>query len=111
MAITFENNNNGNNRTIIIIILVIIVILSLAGFLLWKMSSETLSSAPVPQVATEIIDDKVLTDARVNSLELFPQIPPSTLPAGKKNPFVETATSTLASTGATVLESGEAVSQ
>ena len=112
MAITFENNNSSNNR-IVIIILLIIAALAVAGFVAWKMSSGALSSAPFPRLAADGIDDNILIDARVGSLELFPQIPAAPVAAGKKNPFVESApsaysTSTSVSTAANVLAPGAA---
>lgn len=87
MAITFEDKSSGN-RTIIIVLLAVAV-LAAAGYFGWNVLVASLPPVEAPQPVMEKIDYKVLTDARLDSLELFPEIPPSSVPAGKNNPFIE----------------------
>jgi|GEM_PF-867481 flagellar basal body-associated protein FliL len=86
MAITFEDKSNSN-RTIIIVFLVI-AILAVAGYFAWNTLMNSLPPIEVPQTVNEDLNDDILTDERINGLELFPDIPPSTVPARNSNPFV-----------------------
>jgi hypothetical protein len=86
MAITFEDKSN-NSRAIIVVFLVI-AILAGAGYFAWNALMNSLPPVEVPQTVKEKLNDDILTDERVDKLELFPEIPPSTVPAGKNNPFV-----------------------
>ena len=95
MAITFEEKNNSSMT--IIIILLGLIILGAAGFLMWQSFIKNTKPVAIAVQPVERIDDKVLKDPTLESLELFPQIPPSATPLGKNNPFLEgdSATSTV----------------
>jgi hypothetical protein len=106
MAITFEEKNNTGKM--VASILMAVLLLGAAGFFAWKY---LVAEAPVATVAlpqNEKIDDKLLNDFRVDDLKLFPEIPPSAVPAGKANPFSEAvATTTTANDGAKVVAPAE----
>lgn len=87
MAITFEEKNNTVKTLVIMVLLV--VFLLLAGFLVWKFFLRNPPSVAVINPGNEKIDKNLLKDARIDSLDLFPQIAPSAIPAGKINPFSE----------------------
>jgi len=95
MAITFEEKSN--NSRAIVIILVMVVALSAGGFFLWKLYADSLPVDMITPSTEGNLDDAVLNDPRLDALELFPQVPPTAMPSGKSNPFVEgssTSTST-----------------
>jgi len=86
MAITFEDKSNSS-RTVIVVFLVI-AILAVAGYFAWNVLMNSLPPVEAPQAVKEDLNDNILTDERINELELFPDIPPSTVPARNNNPFV-----------------------
>lgn len=99
MAITFEEKNNvGKN---ISEILVILALIAGVGFFGWKLFQGSQVTPPDLSAANVQIDEKVLNDPRISSLDLFPEIPTVTVGAVRANPFVkedqeETATTSLA---------------
>jgi hypothetical protein len=88
MAITFEEKNNFGLK-IAIISLFAVIILGIFGFLIWKLLSAKSEVVLAPRAQKIQIDTKILTDSRLESLELFPEIPPATISAVRVNPFVE----------------------
>jgi hypothetical protein len=93
MAITFEEKSSTGKT--FASILVVLILLGGAGFFAWKYMIPEVSVPATTQPEKEKIDEKMLSDARLDDLELFPEVPPSAVPAGKLNPFSEsTATAT-----------------
>jgi hypothetical protein len=98
MAITFEEKSNvGKN---ISEILIIVALIAGIGFFGWKLFQGAQVVAPDMSVVNVKIDEKVLDDPRISSLDLFPEIPTATVGAVRENPFVKdnqgTATTSLA---------------
>jgi len=86
MAITFEEKSNiGRNITVLVIL-----VLLLAGviFFVWRLLQSAQVDISVEPVNNVQIDKKVLSDPRIASLELFPEIPPATVGDVRQNPFV-----------------------
>jgi hypothetical protein len=89
MAITFEEKSNiGKNITVLVILG---VLLAGAGFFAWKLSRATQVETVVVSVNDVQIDKKILSDPRIASLELFPEIPPATAGDVRQNPFIKYA--------------------
>ncbi|MCU0653333.1 MAG: hypothetical protein MUD10_03685 [Candidatus Pacebacteria bacterium] len=94
MAITFEERSNTGKM--IASILAVLVLLGAAGFFAWKYMVPENTVPVASPTDKDGFDEKTLTDARIDELELFPEVPPSSVPAGKLNPFSEsTATSSI----------------
>ena len=92
MAITFEERSSTGKM--IALTMAVLVLLGAGGFFAWKYMMPENPAPVTPQSDKERFDEKALTDARIDELELFPEVPPSSVPAGKSNPFSEsTATS------------------
>jgi len=87
MAITFEEKSNiGKN---IVIAFTLVLLLAVAGFMAWKLSqSSQVETAVVPMNNVQI-NKKVLSDSRISSLELFPEIPAATIGEVRQNPFIK----------------------
>jgi len=87
MAITFEEKSNiGKNITVLAIL---VLLLAGTGFLAWKLLQSTQVETVAAPVNNVQIDKKVLSDPRIASLELFPEIPPATVGDVRQNPFVK----------------------
>jgi hypothetical protein len=97
MAITFEEKSNVGKD--ISEILIIVALIAGVGFFGWKLFQGAQVTAPDLSAVNVKIDEKVLSDPRIPSLDLFPEIPTVTVGAVRENPFVkddqETATTSL----------------